>query len=245
MKICGFFNFKKRPEKVFRDVFANVIICVVLIGLFVLTYTGGALQASTSNKVEAIYHGNTNSKNVCMMINVYWGNENLDSILETLKTNNVKTTFFVGGMWANQYPDLLKKIYNDGHEIANHGYYHKDHKSISREKNQEEIEKTHKVVKEILGVDMNLFAPPSGSHSETTVEAANKLGYKTIMWTRDTIDWRDQDSNLILSRATKNTSGGDLILMHPTPKTAEILPKIISTLKEKGFNLTTVSNCLN
>lgn len=245
MKICGFFNSKKRPEKFFRNVFANLIICVVLVGLFVLTYTGGVLQASTTSTADAIYHGNTNSKNMCLMINVYWGNDHIQPMLETLKENNVKTTFFVGGMWAEKYPELLKLIYDDGHEIANHGFYHRDQKNISYEKNQDEISNTHNTVKQILGVEMNLFAPPSGSYSETTVEVANSLGYRTIMWTRDTIDWRDQDANLITSRATKNASGGDLVLMHPTAKTAQALPEIISTLQSQGFNLTTVTNCLN
>ena len=91
---------------------------------------------------------------------------------------------------------------------------------------------------------MNLFAPPSGSYSKTTIETAKELGYTSIMWSRDTIDWRDQDENLIYSRAVKNAAGGDLILMHPTEKTAAALPKIIETLLGEGFNLTTVSECL-
>lgn len=247
MKICGFFNKRKKKKlspKSFRNIFANIIIGCLLIGLFALTYTGGTLNASSPSKEEAVYHGNINSKNICLMINVYWGNEYLDSMLKTLKDNNVKTTFFIGGTWANQYPDLLKKIYDDGHEIANHGYYHKDHKNISYEKNKKEIEDNHNLIKKLLGYEMKLFAPPSGSFSQTTLEIAKDLGYTTIMWTRDTVDWRDKDANTIYQRAIKNASGGDLILMHPTEKTAEALPKIIENLKKDGFNLTTVTECL-
>ena len=91
---------------------------------------------------------------------------------------------------------------------------------------------------------MNLFAPPSGAYNKITVSAALNLGYKTIMWTRDTIDWRDHDENVIYNRAIKNASGGDLILMHPTQATAKALPKIIDTLQARGFNLTTVSQNL-
>ena len=91
---------------------------------------------------------------------------------------------------------------------------------------------------------MTLFAPPSGAYNITTVDAATSLNYKTIMWTHDTIDWRDQDADLIYNRATKNLSNGDLILMHPTKKTVEAMTSIISTAINNGFNPTTVSNCL-
>ena len=88
---------------------------------------------------------------------------------------------------------------------------------------------------------MNLFAPPSGAYNKTTVSCATSLGYQTIMWTRDTIDWRDKDANLIYNRAVKNPNGGDLILMHPTDATVKALPRIIETLQSKGFTLTSVS----
>lgn len=245
MKICGFFNRKnKLSDKFFRNVFANAIIGFVLIGLFFLTYAGGALNTFSANAESAIYSGDANSNKISLMINVYWGNEYLESMLETLKENNIKTTFFIGGTWAEQYPNLLQKIYDDGHELGNHGYYHKDHKTISYERNKEEISNTHDLIKRLTNIDMTLFAPPSGSYSSTTLEIAKTLNYKTIMWTRDTIDWRDQDADLIYNRAIKSAKGGDLILMHPTKKTAEALSNIIKNLLENNFELTTVSNCL-
>ena len=91
---------------------------------------------------------------------------------------------------------------------------------------------------------MNLFAPPSGSYSKNTLKVSKSLNYKTIMWTKDTIDWRDSDENLIISRATKNVSSGDFILMHPKTHTLNALPKIIDTIKEKGLNLKGVNDCL-
>ena len=100
------------------------------------------------------------------------------------------------------------------------------------------------VIKKNIGVEMNLFAPPSGAYDTATVDAATDLNYKTIMWTHDTIDWRDQDADLIFNRAINNLSNGDLILMHPTEKTVQTLAHIISTAINSGFNPTTVTNCL-
>lgn len=202
----------------------------------------GEVSTSTMAVSGVYYNGDKQTNKISLMINVYWGSEYLDDILTTLKEKDVKTTFFIGGTWAVLNENYLKKIYEDGHEIANHGYHHKDHDKISEEENLKEIKTTHTIVKELLGVDMNLFAPPSGAYDKTTVACASSLGYKTIMWTRDTIDWRDHDANLIYSRAIKNAHGGDLILMHPTKDTASALGRIIDYLHGQNFTLTTVSD---
>ena len=205
----------------------------------------GVNLVSTSSIVNGVYYsGNENSNKISLMINVYWGTEYLDGMLDILDKYDVKTTFFVGGTWAVKESDMLTKIYEKGHEIGNHGYSHKDQDKLSREDNKKEILTTHNIVKDLLGIDMTLFAPPSGAYSRTTVEVANELSYQTIMWTRDTIDWRDKDANLIYSRAIKNAKGGDLVLMHPTQKTLEALENIIVELQSKGFKLTTVSDAL-
>lgn len=192
--------------------------------------------------VSAIYHGNREKANVSFMINVYEGADIVDKMVETFDSYKVKATFFVGGCWADDNEEILKKIVNSGHEIANHGYFHKDHKKLSFEKNKEEISMNGVIVKALCGIDMNLFAPPSGSFSESTLVACSELGYKLIIWSKDTIDWRDKDTNLIYSRATKNPSNGDLILMHPKQHTLSILPKIIEFYQGAGFNIVSVSN---
>lgn len=229
-----------------RRVLTNLIIAIMLIAVSCVALYGINFVTSSKMVNGVYYSGNENSKKVSLMINVYWGTEFLDEMLQILEDNDVKTTFFVGGTWAVKESDMLEKIYKAGHEIGNHGYYHKEQGKLTADKNYEEIVNTHKLVKQILGIDMNLFAPPSGSYNKKTVEMANELGYKTIMWTegRDTIDWRDKDSEVIYSRAIKNCKGGDFVLMHPTEATKNALDRIIKTLKQQGFELCTVSENL-
>lgn len=230
----------------FRRVFVNAAIAMMICLLGGLTIWGSVRTISTSNMVNGVYYsGDTSTNNVSLMINVYWGTEYLDDMLAVLQEKDVKTTFFVGGTWAVLNENMLNKIKESGHEIANHGYHHKDHDKISQSENLKEISNTHKIVKELTGIEMNLFAPPSGAYNKTTVESATNLGYKTIMWTRDTIDWRDKNTDLIYNRAIKDAKGGDLILMHPTANTLEALPKIIENLKSNKLNPTTVTNTLN
>ena len=221
----------------------NIVIVLMLSTLTILAINNSqAIHTQADSRV--IYSGDENKNNVCFMINVYQGEEYVKNIMDILDIYNVKTTFFIGGSWAVKNVDLVKEIYTRGHEIGNHGFYHKDQNKLDFDANVQEIKMCHEVVSKNLGIEMTLFAPPSGAYNITTVDAATSLNYKTIMWTHDTIDWRDQDADLIYNRATKNLSNGDLILMHPTKKTVEAMTSIISTAINNGFNPTTVSNCL-
>lgn len=244
------FKFKKLHFKlpkfhfgviVFRKHIVNLCVAGIFLVLTIAAVVGSSLGVPTAAVSGVYYNGDTSSKYVSLMINVYWGTEYMDDMLATLKEKNVKTTFFIGGTWAVMEEDMLKKIKAEGHELANHGYYHKDHNKLSEEDNYNEIATTHKLVKGLTGEEMTLFAPPSGAYNKVTVSVASSLGYKTIMWTRDTIDWRDKDTDLIYKRAIKNAKGGDLILMHPTKHTAEALPKIIDYYQSNGFELVPVS----
>ncbi len=224
-----------------RRVVANIAIAAVVVGLFALSVTGTVITAEADN--SPVYKG-VNPKKVSLMVNVYWGTEYIDGMLETFKANGVTTTFFVGGMWVRDNEEIFKKIIEYGHEIGNHGYFHKDHDKINAERNREEISSTHNLVQAVSGINMTLFAPPSGAFNNVTLEIAKELCYTTVMWSKDTIDWRDKDSKLIFNRATKNISGGDLVLMHPTAATAAALDSIIKTIKENGLDVAPVSEVL-
>lgn len=220
-------------------VILGIIACVVALSVY-----SPAITANNNIINGCVYAGNTKSNKVSLMINVYWGSEYIEPILKVLEEKNVKCTFFVGGTWVKDNPDLLKKIYNAGHEIASHGYNHKEHGKLTLEQNLTEMQKTHALVKEVIGYEMTLFAPPGGSYNKATVQAAESLNYTTIMWTRDTIDWRDQNASIIYDRATKNMAGGDLILMHPKEKTLEALPNIIDYALKQKLVVTTVSDTI-
>lgn len=224
---------------------SNLCIFGMLLALFCVTYNGEIKSVFNSRTIEPYYCGDGNQNNVSLMINVYWGSEYIESVLEILKKDDIKTTFFVGGLWANKETELLHRIVANGHEIGNHGYTHKMHSNLTQEQNYNEIKKCHEIVLAHTGINMNLFAPPSGDFNNTTLRVADALKYKTIMWSKDTIDWRDHNTKLIVKRATNNLKNGDLILMHPTEHTVQALPEIIEYCNKNDFKITTVSNCLN
>ena len=225
---------------------ANVLINTILVGVLsiIAFFSIGGIKSQEVVGNEAVYSGNRDRKEVSLMFNVYWGTEYLEPILKILEQNNVQTTFFIGGCWAVKNVESLKLIKDKGHEIGNHGYSHKDAEKLSYEQNYDEICLTNKVIKEILGIDANLFAPPSGAMSGNMFKAAKDLKQTVIMWSRDTIDWRDKDVNIVTKRATSDIQNGDFILMHPTQHTLKALPRVLNNLKEQGFKITTVSACL-
>ncbi len=239
---------KKLNVFVFRKYIVNICIACLLVLIGLAVYFGvtfGSGNKETSAGQGAIYQGDTSSHKISLMINVCWGTEYLADMLSTLEEKNAKVTFFVGGTWVADNEEMLVAMAEAGHEIGNHAYSHKDHDKLTRESSKKEISTTHSLVRSMLGIDMTLFAPPSGAYNSQTVEVASELGYKTIMWTRDTIDWRDQDVDLIYNRAIDGAKGGDLILMHPTECTRDALGRIIDTLQSQGFELVTVSDNLS
>lgn len=221
----------------------GVITIAVLIVLCSTIFAGlSSKTVQTSNAAnKPIFKGNEANNNVSLMINVYWGDEFIEPMLDIIEKQQIKVTFFVGGSWINKNRELFKKMVDSGAEIGNHGYLHLDCQKISETKLKDEIEKTNKLIEEIGGIKCTLFAPPSGSYDDKTLKVANELGMNVIMWSKDTIDWRDRQESLIYGRATDEVSGGDLILMHPTKQTLASFENIITTIKGKGFTLTNVS----
>lgn len=206
-------------------------------------------SSASAEPTAAIYSGNESSGAVSLMVNVYEGTEYAVRISELLSERGFSTTFFVGGKWVERHPDALIKIASNGIEIGNHGYLHRDHASLSENQNRDEILLTEKLLTAYLSPLPDyelckLFAPPSGSIGANMFTTCDNLGYKVILWTRDTIDWRDHDVNLIYARAIKDIKAGDLILMHPTECTLAALPSILDEIEAKGLRVAPVSEVI-
>ncbi len=196
----------------------------------------------TDGKTEQIYRfGSANSEGVSLMFNVYQGTQEVYQILDILQAHEAKATFFIGGCWADDNVECLKEIFSKGHEIGNHGYFHKDHKKLDASQNQKEISDCNRFIELAIGVKPILFAPPSGSYGSAMLSACETLQMKTILWSRDTIDWRDKNASLIYTRATKDIKAGDLVLMHPTKDTVSALENVLKYYQTHSLKAITVS----
>src|SRR5699024_9078542 len=166
-------------------------------------------------------------------------------MLDIFKKYDIYITFFPTGRWAEKNEVLLKTIYEAEHEIGSHGYNHLDYSQLNFNSNYNEIKTSHDIIKEILGMEAKYFAPPSGAYNDYTLEAARDLGYKVILWSIDTIDWReDSTKDIIIERVVSKAHNSGIVLMHPTEETVKALPMIIESLLEKGYKIGTINDIL-
>ena len=214
----------------------NVVIVLVLVGLFALT----SFTLPQEEAVFAPIRQGTGDKTVALTVNVYLGAKEVEEMVSILGQYGVTATFFVGGCWVVKNQQTARLLVQNGLCIGSHGYSHLDHSKLDYDRNYTEMERAHHAIKEVLGVDVKLFAPPSGAYNQATMQAANEMGYQVTLWSKDTIDWRDQEDDLLLERATKDMKSGDVILTHPTPATVRILPALIQAYLANGYRFVTM-----
>lgn len=200
----------------------------------------------TAEYFKPIYQGPPHRKAMALVINVAWGEEFLPAMLDILESNGVQATFFFVGSWVRQYPELVRKIAQGGHEIANHGLYHGHPTQMGRSELVRVITENQELLAQAAGQEPSkLFAPPYGEVNDKVAATAAEIGYRTIMWTRDTIDWQRPAPDTIVARATREMTNGNIILMHPTSPTIVALSRIIKTIRDAGYKLVTVSELLD
>lgn len=223
---------------------SNIILGVMVlsVGSLCLSPTDGV--PVDGEGVQPYYSAGQEGKGVSLMFNVYDGTEEVYQILSVLEKYAAKVTFFIGGCWADDNVQCLQNIYAKGHEIGNHGYFHKEHTKITVEQNQREITACNRLIELSVGIKPTFFAPPSGSYNQNTLAACKTLSMKMILWNKDTIDWRDKNAALIYERATKNIRCGDFVLMHPTKETADALEDILKYYQKHSLKTVTVSENL-
>ena len=234
-----FLSFRRR-----KIIFFVLIVLVILLLVWLFLRAGDAGTVLNPTENTAIYQGKESKQNIALECNVVWGTEYIEPMLDVLKEKDIHITFFIGGEWAKSNPDLMNRIAKEGHEIGNHGYSHQHHNNLNLDGNRKEILDTEKVIEAETGIKTTLFAPPYGEFNDTTLQAADSLGYRTIMWSIDTIDWKRDGKEKILQRVMKNPHNGALILMHPTADTVTVLPVIIGKLQELGYHIGTVSDAI-
>jgi probable sporulation protein (polysaccharide deacetylase family) len=211
--------------------------------LHLVTY---ALPAAVSKDYfSPVFQGPATKQRVSLTINVAWGEEELPALLAILKQYGVKATFFFDGAWVKKFPEMVRQIAADGHEIANHGLYHGHPSRLSREELRRLVLENHQLLAEVTGGEpAKLFAPPYGEFNDQIVAVAAELGFRTIMWTIDTIDWQRPAPEVIIRRVVEKLKPGAIILMHPTVPTVRALEPILTHLREQDYTAVTVSALL-
>ena len=260
-----FFKLKRRHVCLRENALFWVFLALLSIGCMAKLYEQASLAPASSESVFAssqaaggrdyqvkdrklpIYCVQTEKPQVALSFDAAWGNEDTRQLMEILAKHNVKVTFFMTGGWVEKYPEDVKYIASQGHDLGNHSENHKNMSQLSDTEIRDEIMSVHKKVKELTGYEMFLFRPPYGDYDNEVITGVLSCGYYPIQWSIDSLDWKDYGVDDIISRIcdSKHLDGGAIILCHNGAKyTADALDNLLTQLQEKGYQLVPISELI-
>ncbi|MBE3583811.1 MAG: polysaccharide deacetylase family sporulation protein PdaB [Limnochordaceae bacterium] len=194
-----------------------------------------------------VFYVKTPQKQVALTFDISWGHDTAPKVLDILKQENVRATFFLSGPWARRHPELVSRIVADGHEIASHGDQHVNLSQYSHEQVAENIRKAEADLVQVSGKTPRLFRPPNGDYDDMVIETARELGYETVIWAIDTLDWKNPGPDYMIRRVLSQVFNGAIILMHASDSSRQIhlaLPEIIRQLRAQGYSFLPVGELL-
>ncbi len=223
---------------------AGCVCAGLLSAIFSLNGLGVFASGSKDKKIP-IYRVDKKEKVVSISFDAAWGNEQTQTLLDILKEHNIKSTFFLVGMWVDKYPESVKAIFDGGHDVGNHSNTHPHLPQAQRDKIKSEIDDCNNKIEKITGKRPILFRPPYGDYNNAVVEVTNELNMHCIQWDVDSLDWKDPSADEMVKRIKSKIKPGSIILMHNGAKnTPEALPRILDMIKEEGYSVVPISEII-
>lgn len=176
-------------------------------------------------------------------------------ILDALKKSGTKATFFMLGKHVEEYPDVARRVSQEGHDIGIHSYNHNNFIYYNKDQVKEDIQHTERIIKNATGKTTKLFRPPKGWLSKREKKKIREFGYEVVLWSLNSKDWVTFDDKYMVKYILKHVRPGDIILFHDSGgalsteggdrhETVLTIPRLIEKLKEKGYRFVTVSELL-
>lgn len=166
-------------------------------------------------------------------------------VLDILSKYGAKATFFMLGSEVNKYPNIVKRIASEGHELGNHSHNHPDLTKMDYASVEKQFSGTRSLIEQVTGINTSLFRPPYGAINSNVISAAGNTGSSLILWSVDSLDWQSRNANAVYNQVMATVQSGSIVLMHDLyPTTADALERVLKTLKDQGFKFVTVSELL-
>lgn len=183
------------------------------------------------------------NKNICLTFDEGYENGFTPDILDTLKEKQVKAIFFCTYDYISKNPEIVQRMINEGHIVANHSYNHYNMTTIDAETAKDEITILHDYVAEKFAYEMNLFRFPEGEFSEQNLAVVQSVNYTSVFWSFAYADWdtsNPPDEETAFNKITSSVHNGEIMLLHAVCETnAKILPRVIDNIREQGYTFTT------
>ncbi len=222
------------------------IVLTVLIGAaMAIALIMSSMTASAQSRKIPIYSVHRNDGKIALTFDCAWGNSNTDELLAILKTVGAKATFFVTGEFCDKYPEDVRKMYEAGHEIANHSDKHPHLSGMNINDVIADTKECGRKIEMITGKAPELYRAPYGEYDDISVDTVEGMGYYFVQWSVDSIDWEEPSPDTIINRVTEKTTDGSILLFHnDLENTTAALPEILSQLSQKGFSFVTAGELI-
>ncbi|MEL7601872.1 MAG: polysaccharide deacetylase family protein [Bacillota bacterium] len=193
-----------------------------------------------------VYSVSRPDKKIALTIDAAWEDDKTPFILQELDRQGIKATFYLCGFWVDKYPEHVKEIHDNGHEIGNHTDTHPHMSRLDAGKIQKELTTLDNKLEKITGERSKTFRAPFGEYNDLVITTSRDMGYTPVQWDLDTIDWKqDRSTEKILSSVLPKLQAGSIILCHNNGyNIEEYLPQLINAAKEQGYEFVTVSELL-
>ncbi len=222
-----------------------VLLIIVDTSQIALLTAAKAVISTVSGRLVPVYSVLTSEPRVSLTFEGASGKDMTGEILGVLEEHNVTATFFLSGEWMEKHGDSVKAISESSHELGNYTYSVPHPNSLLKADLKRELEKAHKCVEKVSGQAPKVFRPPYGEYSNKVIEVSRELGYETVIWSIDSLDWRGTSPDEMLKRIFGKLHKGAIIRFHVTgPNTPKVLPQIIETIEEQGYEIVPLSQLL-
>ncbi len=222
------------------------LVVAFLISVISLSSTGAyAVFYGNTLKKLPIYSVKTDEKKIAISFDCAWGVDYTDTLLQIMKDEDIKCTFFMVEFWTKKYPEYVKKIVENGHEIGTHSSTHPYMSKLNKSAIQSELNSSIKAIEDITKTKVQLFRAPYGDYNDLLIDTATEMGLYTIQWSVDSLDWKNLSAKEITSRVLKRLDNGSIVLFHNQGlHTAEALLDIIKSAKLNGYEFVPISKLI-
>jgi peptidoglycan/xylan/chitin deacetylase (PgdA/CDA1 family) len=190
-----------------------------------------------------LWHGNPNLREIALTFDDGPAPDT-PVILNILKRYHIHATFFMLGIWVQQFPDITRQVIADGNPIGDHTWNHPDLTQLGKSQAIKQITDTRNIIQRTTGVVTTFCRPPYGAYTHSLLNTISSLHFSTVLWNSDPRDWARPGVSSIINYVLNNAQNGSIILMHDgggdRSQTIAALPTIIETLQARGFTFVTI-----
>ena len=204
----------------------------------------GPLDGASLQKLGAAYVGDGSEPVLYLTFDAGYENGCTAQILDTLAKHNVKAAFFLVGHYMQTNADLVRRMAEEGHTVANHTMHHPDMSTRTGTDFEQELRDLEVLYRDVTGQELpKFYRPPQGIYSEENLRQAQAMGYRTVFWSLAYVDWQDTQPtrDQAFAKLIPRTHNGAVILLHSTSKTnAQILDELLTTWENMGYRFGTL-----